>query len=210
MADLEALRDEFAAAFAAGDDPDPGEWLRRVDAGERQELESLIDRYLMTAPRRSWDADAYEHSLAKVAVERVFESREGVSGSWPELLPHLRNRARIKRADLVKRLAAALDVGSSEADVNRVGVYYNRMEHGALPADGVSATVLSALADLVGTTAATLRAAGAASPGPSAGKGLAFMRLTTSYEAQSPAAPAEGAAAEPDERDRIDELFTGG
>lgn len=213
MADLEALRDDFAAAFAAGGDPDPGEWLRQVDGTERQKLESLIDHYLMTAPRRTWDADAYEHSLAKIAVDRVLESREGVSGSWPELLPHLRNRARIKRAELVERLAAALGVGTDEAALGKVGLYYNRMEHGALPAGGVSGTVLSALARLLGTTEAVLRAAGASGPEPGTAAAAAFARVATpdaAYAEGPAAAPGAVGEAEAAARDRVDELFTGG
>ncbi len=209
MADLERLRDEFAAAFAAGESPDPTEWLARVDDDERQELESLIDQYLMTAPRRAWDAEAYERSLAKVAVDRVLESREGVSGSWPELLPRLRHRARIKRAELVERLTAAI----GETDSAKVGVYYNRMEHGALPAGGVSATVLAALAELVDSSVAALREAGASGPGPVGAEEAAYARLAVPDPAY--AEPAGGAAetaaqAPPGERDRIDELFTGG
>ncbi len=209
MADLERLRDEFAAAFAAGESPDPTAWLAQVGDDERQELELLIDHYLMTAPRRAWDADAYEHSLAKVAVDRVFESREGISGSWPELLPRLRDRARIKRAELVERLTAAL----GETNSAKVGVYYNRMEHGALRADGVSATVLEALAELVGTSATMLRAAGANDPEPTAGTEPAYARLAAPSPAyaeanvvESLAAPASPGSAP----DRIDELFTGG
>lgn len=211
MADLEALRDEFAAAFAAGEEPDPKQYLRRVEGDERQQLESLIDQYLMTAPRRTWDADAYERSLAKVAVDRVLESREGVSGSWPELLPRLRDRARIKRAELVERLAAALGLGG-EAEVEKVGVYYNRMEHGALRASGVSDTVLAALAGIVGTSAEALRAAGAVGPEPGGGGGVAFARVAVAdadYGGES-LASAPAPAGTPPERDRIDVLFTGG
>lgn len=209
MADLEKLRDEFAAAFAAGQSPDPTEWLAQVGDDERQELESLIDHYLMTAPRRAWDAEAYEHSLAKVAVDRAFESREGVSGSWPELLPRLRDRARIKRAELVERLTAKL----GETDSAKVGVYYNRMEHGALPADGVSATVLTALADLVGTSAAALRAAGASGAERASGGDAerAYARLAAPDRDYGEVADFDAAeVAAPADRDRIDELFTGG
>ena len=47
----------------------------------------MLDTYLMDAPRRRWDPAAYEGSLAQAAVDRVYESIEGVSGTWPELLP---------------------------------------------------------------------------------------------------------------------------
>lgn len=217
VADLEAMRDEFAAAFEAGDSPDPSDWLARVSAPERQKLELLIDSYLMTASRRAWDADAYQGSLAKLAVERVFESREGVSGSWPELLPRLRDRARVKRADLVRRLADALGVGGDPADLDKVGWYYNRMEHGALPAAGVSETVLDALAGLVGSSVQALRAAGERAGGTGGGEAVAYARVASPDPARFELADADAdmsvpasAAEPPPERDRIDELFTGG
>lgn len=218
MADLEAMRDEFAAAFAAGDSPDPSEWLERVEGSERQELERLIDLYLMTAPRRAWDADAYERSLAKQAVDRVFESREGQSGTWPELLPRLRNRARIKRSELVRRLTEALGVGTGEAELEKVGGYYNGMEHGNLPASGVSGKVLTALAAIVDSTAEDIRAAGERVSETAGGKGIAFARkaeLDPGYAdaevlADAPVPAAAAPASEPPARDLIDELFTGG
>lgn len=218
MADLGALRDEFAAAFEAGEEPDPSALLARVSEKERQELEDLIDRYLMTAPRRAWDAEAYETSLAKLAVERAFEARDGVSGDWPELLPRERDRRRLKRTELVRRLAEAIGVGTGDAEVEKVGFYYNRMEHGALRADGVSATVLDALGSLLGTTAETLRRAGAGGQAPAGGAHAAYARIVSQdvafdaelADAPEAASPAPAAAGAPPERDRIDELFTGG
>lgn len=212
------LVDEFALRFEAGESPDPAEWLERVEGRQRQELEDLIDRYLMTAPRRAWDPVAYEGSVAKQAVDRVYESLEGVSGSWPELLPRLRNSAQVKRRDLVRRLAEALGVGAGEAEVERVGSYYHRMEHGLLPAEGVSAPVIEAIAAIVGASAETIRRAGGDGE-TGGGGGAAFARVT--YDMSAPAGAAspgtadanravargEAGGAGPDE---IDRLFTGG
>ena len=80
MADLDRLRDEFAAAFAAGQSPDPAEWLARVGADQRQELERRIDQYLMTAPRRAWDAEAYERSLEEEALLQEIEEKPTCPG----------------------------------------------------------------------------------------------------------------------------------
>ena len=147
------LLEEFAAAFEAGDGPNPRDFVQRADEGARQETEALIDRYLMTAPRRAWDPVAYESSLAKVAVDQVFESMEGVSGSWPELLPSLRKRARLKRREVVERLAGSLGVGEEPQRVEKVGRYYHEMEHGLLPADGrLGREVIDALAAIVGAS----------------------------------------------------------
>ena len=207
MAEPSELLEEFRSRFEAGDDPDPRELLERVEGERRQELRALIDRYLMTAPRRPWDPVAYETSPAKAAVDRVYESLEGVSGTWPELLPALRNRARIKRSELVERLADALGVGDR---AERVGDYYNRMEHGRLPADGVSSRVIEALAGIVGASAEAIREAGAAAA-EAGGPDLLYTRMALSdavVEADEVAAPA--ASSLPPDRDEVDELFTGG
>ena len=207
MAEPRELLEEFRAGFEAGEDPDPRALLERVDGEQRQELRSLIDQYLMTAPRRSWDPVAYEASPAKAAVDRVYESLEGVSGTWPELLPALRNRARIKRSELVERLAEALGVGDR---AERVGDFYNRMEHGRLPAEGVSSRVIEALAGIVGASAEAIREAGRTA-GEAGGPDLLYARMTLSdaaYDADEVAAPA--ASSLPPDRDEVDELFTGG
>ena len=207
MAEPRELLEEFRTRFEAGDDPDPRELLERLEGDRRQELHSLIDQYLMTAPRRSWDPVAYEGSPAKLAVDRVYESLEGVSGTWPELLPALRNRARIKRSELVRRLAETLGVADR---AERVGDYYNRMEHGLLPAEGVSGRVIEALAGIVGASAEAIREAGAAG-GEAGGPDVLYARMTLSnadFEADEVAVPA--ASSLQADRDEVDELFTGG
>ena len=217
MADLEALRDEFIAAVEGGGTPDLNDWLDRVEEPERQELRRLIDGYLMTAPPRQWDPEGFESSIAKRAVDRAFDSIEGVSGAWPDVLPTLRKQQRILRSALVRRLADALGVGTDEPQVSKVGVYYHRMEHGLLPARGVSDTVLSALAGLIGTTPEALREAGERGWVPPEGPTVSYARyampdaeltVVADMEMGEPAALAGGGA--PPERDRIDELFTEG
>lgn len=210
---VEELLAEFRAGHERGERVDLAALLDQAPAGQRQTLADRIDHYLMDAPRRAWDPVAYEASAAKQSVDRVFESLEGVSGSWPELLPHLRNRARIMRRDLVEQLAAALGVADRS---ERVAEYYNDMEHGRLPAAGVSERVFEALAAIVGSSAEAIRAAGAgARPDAEGGAlfarkalpNLHYDRLVESADADAAAPPD---AAEPARRDEVDELFTGG
>lgn len=215
MAELERLLQQFAAELEAAGRPDPAALLAQVEGAERQELAERLDRYLMQTPRRRWDPVAYEGSAAKLAVDRVYESLEGVSGSWPELLPHLRNRARIRRRELVERLAVALGVGGA-AQVEKVADYYNRMEHGLLPASGVSGRVIEALAEIVGVGAEAIRSAGAADAGERAGGAAAFARTAVSdpdyaaYLASDEPALGQASSGAPERRDAVDELFTGG
>ena len=213
MAEIERLIDEFAADYEAGRDADPAKFLDRVEPGRRQELAERLDTYLMTAPTRRWDPKAFEGSLAQRASDRVYQSVEGVSGTWPELLPHLRNQARIKRRELVERLAGALGF-DAEPQIEKVGDYYNRMEHGRLPATGVSGRVIDALAGVLGTDAERIRAAGSRIGEPGEGAQTAFARTASpDAELADADALAETAPPQPPGRathDEIDALFLDG
>ena len=133
---------------------------------------------------------------------------------WPTILPRLRHQARLTRAQVVERLSAALGVTGREA---KVGGYYHEMEHGTLDSRRVSERVLAALGEIYGTTAEKLReigepiaggppAAGAAAPAMArkAFPDPAYMEVEDREELRSePVTPAQ-------ERDEIDEMFTGG
>ena len=200
MTDVQRLLEEFIAENRAGGVADPAAYLARVSGVERAELEALIDGYLARAPRRAFDRAGFEASPAA----RVVASLAGSSGTWPALLPRLRDRARLKRAELVARLAAELGVGGREA---KVAFYYDAMEQGTLASSGVSDRVLEALGRIVGESAAALRAAGAFAPPPPpppAPARAAFARGAAPMMA-APAAAGGGAAS-----DEVDRLFTGG
>ena len=199
MTDVDRLFEAFIASDRAGV-ADPAAYLARVSGADRVELEALIDGYLARAPRRAFDRAAFEGSPAG----RVVAALEG----WPALLPQLRERARLRPAELVARLAAELGVGGREP---KVAAYYDRMERGTLPSSGVSDRVLEALGRIVGASAAVLRAAGtlAAPPPPPAPAALARAAAPAAdFAAAAPAGGSAEAAAPP--RDEVDELFTGG
>ena len=215
MADLERLIEQFKADYEAGRPTDVLAFVDQVPAEKRQELADRLDMYLMDAPRRRRDPAAFEGSLAQAAVDRVHESIEGVSGSWPELLPALRNSARIKRSDLVRRLASALGF-ESEPQVEKIGAYYHQMEHGTLPAGGVSAAVIDALAGIVDSTADAIRAAGA-SRGEEVLTRTAFARTAfpdaeflEQRTAEDLDVAMDAAPAEAPKRDEIEALFLDG
>ena len=189
--------------------PTSSAWRARSAPSSR----ALIDAYLARAPRRSWDAEAFRGSAAEAMAEALEKSLDGVAGLWPAVLPGLRERARLKRSDLVARLADALDVSDRR---EKVAEYYHRMEQGTLAAGGVSDRVLDALGKLVGTSAAALRGAGQATvqPGGAApGAGAVFARTAQPDEAwPDPAAPGPqpAAPASREQLDDVDRLFTGG
>jgi hypothetical protein len=213
MTDVDRLLSEFIAEDRAGGVADPSAYLARVSGRERDELEALLDGYLARAPRRSFDRAAFELSPAQAVADALDRSLSGSSGTWPALLPRLRDRARLRRAEVVTRLADELGAGDREA---KVAGYYHAMEQGTLPAGGVSDRVLEALGRIVGESATALRAAGFAMTGPApppAAPSAAFARVGSPDEAFAAAAAAPPPAApEPpsEEFDEVDALFVAG
>jgi hypothetical protein len=215
MPDVDKLMKEYIAEHKAGGDADPRAYLDQVEGTDRAELEALIDAYLVRSPGQPWDEKGYAGSPAERVVESLQESLAGASGSWPVLLPELRHRARIKREELVERLASALGVAGRE---EKVAYYYNQMEHGRLPPAGISDRVLDALAGIVGTTKAALRQAGEAVGTQDAEADAVYARVAPPpppeyAEDAGMARPGDAAApgapdrAEPDE---VDKLFLAG
>lgn len=214
MADVERLLSEFIAADRSGEDPDPAAYLGRARGTDRSELEALIDAYLAHAPRRAFDAAAFARSPARRVSDELARSLGGRSGLWPAVLPRLRDRARLKRADLVARLAAELGASGREA---KVGAYYHAMEQGLLPGGGVSDRVLEALGMIVGESASVLREAGRALTGETGGPAPdapVFARVAQPAPGYADGEEEALTAAElsvqtAGERDFVDELFTG-
>ncbi|HVL95942.1 MAG TPA: hypothetical protein VM266_08785 [Solirubrobacteraceae bacterium] len=208
MPTVDELFERFRAAYRAGETADPRPFLDELSGAERRELAVLVDAFLAHAPRDPYDpaafaefrGDPWTERLRRRVDDRLAESEE----SWSTLLPRARTAARLKRATVVSRLAAALGVGERE---QKVAGYYHRMETGTLPAPGVSTRVLEALSDILGISVERLRAAGQrVAPPPPASPGTLFARTAAAPPAAAPAAR----AAAPEEWDEVDELFRGG
>jgi hypothetical protein len=210
MADVDKLLQEFIAEDRAGGAADPLDYLKRVEGTDRAELEALIDGYLARAPRRAFDREEFVRSPARVVAEELGRALGGASGTWPALLPRLRHRAQLRRTEVVARLADEL--GARPEQAAKVAGYYHQMEHGTLPAAGVSDRVLEALARIVGVTAERLREAGRSigGPPPAPATAASFARVGSPdpQYVESEALMAGAPADKP--RDEIDELFTGG
>ncbi len=207
MSDVDRLLAEYVAEHRAGGDADPREFLTRASPPQRTELAALIDAYLARAPRQQFDETSFRGSTAERTVDELERAIAGQAGLWPALLPRLRDRAGLRRSELVERLAAALGVGDRK---DKVAGYYHEMEQGLLPAQGVSDRVLGALAQLVGETEEALREAGRAltpaGEGPAAAP-AAFARRA--YADSAGAAPPGVQPTGEDEWDVVDELFRG-
>lgn len=214
VADLARVFAEFVEAHLAGRDPDPWEYTERVVEADRGELEELIDAYYVDAPPRPWDPEAFRGSESERLVDAIDRSFRGRAGLWPAVLPRLRDRARLRRTELVARLAERLGVADRE---EKVGAYYHQMEQGLLPSAGVSERVLDGLARILGVTADSLRSAGRVLT-PQAGEAEDAVFARTAFDAEdlvlehAEAAPPPGVARAEREakRDEVDELFTGG
>jgi hypothetical protein len=213
MGDLNRLLAEFMEAHLAGKNPDPWEYVNQLDGAEREELEELIDAYYIDAPAQRWDAEAFSGSAAERAADALDRAFRGQAGLWPSLLPRLRDRAHLKRRELVGRLAASLDVTAKEEKVAR---YYHEMEQGLLPSEKVSEKVLEALASIVGTTAGALRRAGQPlTPEASTQDAASAVFARTAqpapeYGGVTAAAKDRVSGAPETEWDEVDELFLGG
>ncbi len=212
MSDVDRLLAQYIEEHRAGGEADPIAYLDQLEGAEREELATLLDAYLQRAPGRDWDAEAYRGSAAERLAESLHRSLGGHAGLWPVILPRLRERAKVKRAELASRLAQGLGVANRE---EKVAAYYHQMEQGSLEAAGVSRRVLEALAGIVGASAESLRRAGASlAEGATAQDrdAPAFTRMQTPSdydEASRVETAAANRATEPD-WDEVDELFRGG
>jgi hypothetical protein len=209
MIGVDRLLADYIAEHRAGGDADPREFLARASPRDRAELAALIDGYLARAPREQFDEEAFRGSSAERTVDELQRALVGQSGVWPAVLPKLRDRAGLKRSELVERLAALLGVSNRSEKVAR---YYHEMEQGLLPAQGVSERVLEALSQIVGESAEALREAGRAlRPPPSAGPAASQAAFARRAHAETPSTPAAAAAPAGDEElDEVDALFRGG
>lgn len=208
MSDPQSLFQRFVEAYRCDPGADPRVYLSEAEGADRHELETLIDRFLLSAPRRPWDPAAFPGSIAERATAAVAAEEPAIG--WPELLPELRNKARLTRRSVVERLAAALGAGASQ---DRVGAYYHRMERGQLPPDGVSDRVLDALAGILDSTTGVLRRAGEAAAGGEGAGGEVFARVGRPADLGAPEDADEVGLPEGDssrEPDDLDRLFIGG
>src|SRR5687767_1551497 len=110
MSDVDRLLEEYIRRHRESGEADPREYVEQLGETDREELIALIDAYLERAPGRAWDREAFSGSAAERLTESLALSFGGQAGLWPVVLPRLRERAQILRANLTERLAEALGV----------------------------------------------------------------------------------------------------
>jgi hypothetical protein len=197
----------YAEAFRVGKS-DPRPFLDQAGE-ERDELSEMIELFLVSAGRRSWDPVAFEDSRAKEITDWLVPSLVDPPGGWREVLPGFRHRLGMKREQVVDRLAAKLEAAKNP-ERDKVAAYYHDMERGNLDPEGVSRPVLESLAEIYETSVEFLGRAGrAATGGEPGGGGVVWARSFGDVDQDfGMASPSTGFSRIEGEPDRIDLLFT--
>jgi hypothetical protein len=189
MADVAALFDEYAAAFARGEEPDLREYLARAGNGA-EELARLVEAFVAAAP------------VAEPSEERIALARAWAEGQSPLL--EARIRRGVRREEVVEAILARF--GIDNAKRQKVAGYYHELESGLLDPLRVDRGVWELLAELLRASVSDLRRRQHLSP-PPGGLAVAYRRSAPSaaFEAAAPVAPAAARAPEPP--DEVDRLF---
>jgi hypothetical protein len=182
--DVLTLFDEYAVRWARGEAPDAREYLERAGP-EREKLAELLDRFLVSAPPGEPEPELAASFAAWAAGE-------------PPLL-ELRVRRGVRREEIVETIVRRF--GLSAAKRPKVGSYVHRLETGLLDPRGVDRRVLEAWAGMLRARADDLLAW---RPPPPPGVAASYLRASAQASDRLVPAPPEA-----EERDEVDELFTG-
>jgi hypothetical protein len=210
--EVDRMFKEFVEQHKSGGSAEPLEYLRELEGTNRAELAALIAGYLERAPRRQWNAEAFRGSAAERAVE---EAMAEPVGAFSALLVSWRNAAKLRRDQVVARVAGALGVTPNE---EKVAFYYHRLERGFLDPRNVSSRVFEALAGVLDQGPESLREAAANWTQAMERPTETFARRTmpsdetvhmADAERTEPSPPGPSASARGD-WDEVDRLFLGG
>lgn len=185
MADVLDLFEEYAAAYARGEQPRASEFLARA-GGDADELGRLLDGFLRRVPAPEPDEEA-------LAATTVLLSHD------PPLVA-LRNSRGIRVDQVVDALVTdlALDPGKR----SKVKRLYQRLENGLLDLEAVSEKVWKVVNAVLGSHA---RDAARWSAGTVGAAEPTYFRAAA--PAPASAAPLFRPAAEREQPDEIDRLF---
>lgn len=202
MGTADQLFNRFVEAWNTGQRPDVDDYCAQMPEADCVDFRRMVTLFLERAPRPPLDDEAHEALRADPSFRQVASLAGSEGGLWSQLLPRLREKARLSREQLVARLSETLGVPSEQ---ERVKLYYHQMESGALDPSGVSQKVLDALAGLLGTDSDELERAG---------DFRGIVEPDQAVFARSDDAIANGARAlsteSPGPGDEVDRLFTGG
>jgi hypothetical protein len=193
MPDVAALFDEYAAAFARGEEPDLREYLARAGDGA-DELAQLVEAFVAAAP------------AAEPSEERLALTRAWAEGQSPLL--EMRTRRGVRRDQVVDAILGRFGIDIVKRE--KVASYYHELEAGLLDPLRVDRGVWELLAELLRSSVNDLRRRPRLSPPPPR-MAVAYRRSAPTAALEglaSPAAPAAARAPEPP--DEVDRLFRSG
>lgn len=179
------LFQEYADAYARGDQPRAREYIARADASDREPLTELLDRFVAATPVR------------EASPEEVVQLDAWVGGE--SLLLALRTRHRLKRIEVVDALMTALRLKPEKRE--KVRLRYHQLETGQLEPARVDERVWEALATTLRTRSEELRAW--VPPRRTLEHDAAFFRIAAS----STPAVLRAQQGDLDDRDEVDRLF---
>jgi hypothetical protein len=190
MADVAVLFDQYAAAFARGEEPDLREYLTRAGDGA-DELARLVEAFVAAAP------------AAEPSEERIALTRAWAEGRSPLL--EVRTRRGVRREEVVDRILSRFGIDGAKRQ--KVAGYYHELEAGLLDPLRVDRSVWELLAELLSASVSDLRRRPRLSPPPPAGLAVAYRRSVPSAAFETAAPAARAAAREPEPPDEVDRLF---
>jgi hypothetical protein len=155
MSNTDELLSQFIDAWNAGERPRAEDYLDKASDTERTELAEMLHTFLEHAPPPNYSEETFAAIMREPAVLAAANLID--QETWPGLLPSLRQRAKLKRDEVVARLAEALELAGKEAKVKG---YYHQMESGTLDPSGVSRKVIEALGKVFGVDPGKIERAG--------------------------------------------------
>jgi hypothetical protein len=209
MAKIDRLLNEFVEAWNAGDRPQVDDYVERAPEGERNELAGLIGAFLEIAPTPPYSPDQLDTLRKDPLVQAIAQLAEDEPGPTP--LPRLRERAKLKRDQVVEALARVLGFPDKQQKIRR---YYHWLEIGTITPGQVSQRVVDALADILHVTPKDVEQAGAffhLSPEPAANMFLRRDEYGNEILTDEELELAASRSPIPQENwDEVDRLFLGG
>jgi hypothetical protein len=207
MSQIDRLLNEFVEAWNAGERPEVDDFVDRAPEAERNELAGLIGAFLEIAPTPPYSPEQLDALRADPVVQVIARVAEGE----PSPLPRLRERAKLKRDQVVEALARILGFPDKQKKIAR---YYHQLEIGAITSGQVSQRVVDALADILRVTPGDVERAGAffhLSPEPAAEMFLRRDEYGNEFLTDENLEVAATRSVVPGEDwDEIDRLFLGG
>ena len=151
MTTADKMFSDFRAAHERGELINLADFLAGASAGERDELEARINRYLIEeAPLRSYDAAAFALEQQTPVMQRAGELFDEAAEAS---LVAARERAGLTLDELAAAVLQAAGVGSNEAEQQKAAGYLGQLEQGTLPR--LTERVREAVRSVLGTDPAS-------------------------------------------------------